>query len=42
MAKIIHSMIRVLDVERSKSFYENVFNIKEKRYLDFDDFALSL
>ncbi len=40
MAKMIHSMIRVLDVERSKSFYEKAFNIKEKRYLDFDDFAL--
>lgn len=40
MAKMIHSMIRVLDVERSKAFYEKAFNIKEKRYLDFDDFAL--
>ena len=35
MAKIIHSMIRVLDVERSKSFYEDVFNIKEKRLPGF-------
>ena len=40
MAKVIHSMIRVLDVERSKEFYEKAFNFKEKRYLDFDDFAL--
>lgn len=40
MAKVIHSMIRVLDVERSKEFYANAFNLKEKRYLDFDDFAL--
>ena len=40
MAKVIHSMIRVLDVERSKQFYAQAFNLKEKRYLDFDDFAL--
>ncbi|MFK7794793.1 MAG: VOC family protein [Gammaproteobacteria bacterium] len=40
MAKVIHSMIRVLDVERSKQFYEQAFNLKQKRYLDFDDFAL--
>ncbi len=33
-------MIRVLDVERSKEFYANAFGLKEKRYLDFDDFAL--
>lgn len=40
MAKVIHSMIRVLDIERSKEFYEKSFDLKEKRYLDFDDFAL--
>lgn len=40
MAKVIHTMVRVLDVERSKTFYEEVFDLKEKRYLDFDDFAL--
>lgn len=40
MAKVIHSMIRVLNVERSKQFYGQAFNLKEKRYLDFDDFAL--
>ena len=40
MAKVIHSMIRVLDVGRSKEFYEKAFGLKEKRYLDFDDFAL--
>ena len=40
MTKVIHSMIRVLDVERSKQFYGQAFNLKEKRYLDFDDFAL--
>jgi len=40
MAKVIHSMIRVLDVERSKDFYAKAFGLKQKRYLDFDDFAL--
>ncbi len=40
MAKVIHSMIRVLDVDRSKEFYEKAFGLIEKRYLDFDDFAL--
>ena len=40
MAKVIHSMIRVLDVERSKEFYQKAFNLKEKRYLDYEDFAL--
>jgi lactoylglutathione lyase len=40
MAKVIHSMIRVLDVERSKQFYGQAFNLKEKRYLDFAAFAL--
>ena len=40
MAKLIHSMIRVLDIPRSKEFYEKVFGLKEKRYLDFEDFAL--
>jgi lactoylglutathione lyase len=40
MAKVIHSMIRVLDVERSKQFYQEAFSLREKRHLDFDDFAL--
>lgn len=40
MAKVIHSMIRVLDVERSKKFYEKAFNLREKRHLDYEDFAL--
>ena len=40
MAKVIHSMIRVLDVDRSKAFYEDVFDLKEKRHLDYEDFAL--
>ncbi|RKZ46597.1 MAG: lactoylglutathione lyase [Gammaproteobacteria bacterium] len=41
MAKMIHTMIRVIDLERSINFYEKVFNLQKKRYLDFDDFALA-
>jgi lactoylglutathione lyase len=40
MAKIIHSMIRVLDLERSKIFYEQAFGLTPSHELDFDDFAL--
>ena len=40
MAKIIHTMIRVLDLEKSVSFYEKAFDLKPDRKLDFDSFAL--
>lgn len=40
MAKIIHSMIRVLDLERSINFYKDVLNMKVVRSLDFSDFSL--
>ena len=40
MAKIIHSMIRVLDLERSMKFYEDVLGLRESHRLDFPDFAL--
>ena len=40
MAKVIHSMIRVLDLERSIRFYDEVFGLKEAHRLDFPDFAL--
>jgi lactoylglutathione lyase len=40
MAKIIHSMIRVLDLERSKIFYQQAFGLTPSHELDFDDFAL--
>lgn len=40
MAKIIHTMIRVLDLERSKTFYNQAFGMTPSRQLDFEDFAL--
>ena len=40
MAKIIHTMIRVLDLDRSKSFYQQAFGLRTSHELDFDDFAL--
>ncbi len=40
MAKIIHSMIRVLDLDKSLDFYDKAFGLKPSHQLDFDDFAL--
>lgn len=40
MAKYIHSMIRVLDEERSVDFYQRVFGLTVADRLDFDDFTL--
>lgn len=40
MAKAIHSMIRVLDLDRSMTFYEQAFGLRETHRLDFPDFAL--
>lgn len=40
MAKIIHAMIRVLDLERSINFYKDVLNMKVVKSLDFADFSL--
>jgi lactoylglutathione lyase len=40
MAKIIHSMIRVLDLEKSLKFYADVLGLRESHRLDFPDFAL--
>ena len=40
MAKIIHSMIRVLDLERSTKFYADVLGLHESHRLDFPEFAL--
>lgn len=40
MAKAIHSMIRVLDEERSLAFYEQAFGLKVADRLDFDSFTL--
>ena len=40
MAKLIHSMVRVLDLERSLKFYAEVLDLHEAHRLDFPDFAL--
>ena len=40
MAKVIHTMIRVLELERSLKFYADVLNLHEAHRLDFPDFAL--
>jgi len=40
MAKMIHSMIRVLDEARSLAFYDKAFGLKVAGRLDFDSFTL--
>ena len=40
MAKIIHSMIRVLDLDRSLKFYAECFDLKPAHTLDFPSFSL--
>ncbi|MGF1611168.1 MAG: VOC family protein [Kiloniellales bacterium] len=40
MAKAIHSMIRVLDLDRSIDFYGKAFGLKVANRFDFDSFAL--
>ena len=40
MAKAIHSMIRVLDLDRSIQFYDKAFGLKVADHFDFDGFAL--
>ncbi|MDR0809081.1 MAG: VOC family protein [Gemmobacter sp.] len=40
MAKMIHSMIRVLDEARSVQFYETAFGLKVAERLDFETFTL--
>jgi len=40
MAKVIHTMIRVLDEARSVSFYDRAFGLKVADRLDFDSFTL--
>ena len=40
MAKAIHSMIRVLDLDRSIDFYERAFRLGVAERFDFDGFAL--
>ncbi|MEM8794262.1 MAG: VOC family protein [Pseudomonadota bacterium] len=40
MTKLAHSMIRVLDEERSLAFYKAAFNLEVKDRLDFEAFTL--
>ena len=40
MAKAIHSMIRVLDLDRSIDFYKKAFDLDVADHFDFDGFAL--
>ncbi|MEX3316700.1 VOC family protein [Sulfitobacter sp. PS-8MA] len=40
MAKLAHSMIRVLDEAASVKFYDEVFGLKIADRLDFDSFTL--
>src|SRR5690606_34470372 len=40
MAKMIHSMIRVLDEARSLAFYKTAFGLEPVERLDFDNFTL--
>ncbi len=40
MAKAIHTMIRVFDLDRSIRFYRDAFELEVAQRLDFDDFSL--
>ena len=40
MARMIHSMIRVQDEDRSVAFYDKAFGLKIADRLDFEDFTL--
>ncbi len=40
MAKLIHSMIRVLDLDRSIAFYRDGFGMVESHRMDFPNFTL--
>lgn len=40
MAKIIHSMVRVMDEAKSVAFYDKAFGLKIADRLDFPDFTL--
>ena len=40
MAKLIHTMIRVLDLQRAAQFYERGFGLKESHRLEFPSFTL--
>ena len=41
LAKMIHAMIRVLDLDRSLNFYRDSFGLHVSQMLDFPDFSLA-
>jgi lactoylglutathione lyase len=41
LAKAIHTMIRVFDLEKSLSFYRDAFGLELAERLDFDEFTLA-
>jgi lactoylglutathione lyase len=40
MAKVIHTMVRVMDLDKSLRFYADVLDLHEAHRLEFPDFAL--
>lgn len=40
MAKALHAMVRVLDLDRSIAFYRTAFGLGVADHFDFEDFAL--
>lgn len=40
MAKFIHTMIRVMDIDRSLRFYADIFGMRESHRLEFPAFTL--
>lgn len=40
MAKLIHAMFRVLDLDRSIDFYSRAFSLRVSHKLDFTEFTL--
>lgn len=40
MAKIIHSMVRVRDLDKSLAFYKNALDLDIAERLDFEGFSL--
>ena len=40
MAKAIHTMVRVLDADKSIDFYHKAFGLTVEDHYDFDNFAL--
>ena len=41
MAKVLHTMIRVLDLDKSMDFYQRAFGLDLAQRFDFDGFTLA-